>query len=84
MSIVFTFSSTHKVITGEKALLDKGIKVDVIPLPSGIGAGCGLCLQIGRSEFEAAQALLLQSKSEPQSAYLKAYTAGSDSYTLLD
>lgn len=81
MSIVFTFSSTHKVITGERALLDKGIKVEVIPLPSGIGAGCGLCLQIARADCEAARALLSENNAAPQSAHIR---ASGPTFTLLE
>lgn len=83
MNIVFTFGSTHKVIVGERALLDNRIQVETIPLPSGIGAGCGLCLRVARADLETAQALLAQANAAPQSAHLETGKDGAASYTPL-
>ncbi|WP_088189352.1 DUF3343 domain-containing protein [Desulfosporosinus sp. FKA] len=55
MSYILTFANTHAAIFAEKALLQAGYSVGVMPLPSGIKAGCGIALRvddyIASSEF---------------------------------
>ncbi|KLU64515.1 hypothetical protein DEAC_c34580 [Desulfosporosinus acididurans] len=55
MSYILTFANTHAAIFAEKAFLQAGYSVGVMPLPSGIKAGCGIALRvddyIASSEF---------------------------------
>ena len=46
MEYVITFKNTNHVIKAEQTLIKCGIEVGVMPLPSRIRAGCGLCLRI--------------------------------------
>ena len=46
MSYILTFVNTHAAIFAEKALLKAGYPVGVMPLPSGIKAGCGIALRV--------------------------------------
>lgn len=46
MSYILTFASTHAAIFAEKALLQAGYPVGVMPIPSGIKAGCGIALRV--------------------------------------
>ncbi|WP_434510251.1 DUF3343 domain-containing protein [Desulfitobacterium sp. AusDCA] len=43
---ILTFPSTHMAIYAEKALLQAGFSVGVMPLPSSIKAGCGIALRV--------------------------------------
>ena len=44
MEYVLTFKNTNFAIKSEQYLLVKKLHVSVIPLPSDISAGCGICL----------------------------------------
>ena len=56
MSYILTFANTHAAIFAEKALLQAGYSVGVMPLPSGIKAGCGIALRV--ADHIASNALL--------------------------
>ncbi|AET69666.1 Protein of unknown function (DUF3343) [Desulfosporosinus orientis DSM 765] len=56
MSYILTFANTHAAIFAEKALLQAGYQVGVMPLPSGIKAGCGIALRV--ADHIGAKALL--------------------------
>ena len=56
MSYILTFANTHAAIFAEKALLQAGYPVGVMPLPSGIKAGCGIALRV--ADYIASSALL--------------------------
>lgn len=60
MSYILTFANTHAAIFAEKALLQAGYPVGVMPLPSGIKAGCGIALRV--ADHIASIALLKESK----------------------
>jgi hypothetical protein len=53
--MLYTFNTTHDAIAAEKALLDHGISVRVMPMPPQISAGCGIALRISREDAAAAQ-----------------------------
>lgn len=55
---VFTFSTTHNAINGEKALLSAGVGARVMPRPSALGQGCGICLRVDDADRERAVAAL--------------------------
>lgn len=56
MRYILTFANTHAAIFAEKALLQAGYSVGVMPLPSGIKAGCGIALRV--ADYIASKALL--------------------------
>ena len=84
MEVVFTFHSTHDAINGERMLLNGGVKVKVMALPSSLGAGCGLCLRVASSEFDCSQRLLRESDICPQAVYAKEVENGKAVYTVLN
>ncbi|MCL2222931.1 MAG: DUF3343 domain-containing protein [Oscillospiraceae bacterium] len=51
---VIVFSSTNVAIKAEQCLLEHGMKVSVMPLPSQIKAGCGICLRTSPDNISAA------------------------------
>ncbi len=68
--IILTFASTHASITGERALLDAGISVKVMPLPGAISAGCGLCLRIPPESLTISERALHNAGVEIQGRYI--------------
>ena len=46
MEMIYTFNSTHAAISAERLLSNEKIPIKVMPVPSSIKAGCGLCLRI--------------------------------------
>ncbi|NLA82638.1 MAG: DUF3343 domain-containing protein [Clostridiaceae bacterium] len=68
---LITFSQTSQAIRGEGLLLDRGLSVKVIPLPSQIGAGCGICFRIQASELEEAGHCLREAGIEDIGIYEK-------------
>ena len=56
MAYILTFANTHAAIFAEKALLQAGYSVGVMPLPSDIKAGCGIALRV--ADYTASKALL--------------------------
>ncbi|MDR3542119.1 MAG: DUF3343 domain-containing protein [Desulfosporosinus sp.] len=53
---ILTFTNTHAAIFAEKTLLQAEYSVGVMPLPSGIKAGCGIALRV--ADYIAANTLL--------------------------
>ena len=80
MEIVFTFHNTHGAIGGEKALLEGGLKVKVMALPSSLGAGCGICLRVAEADLSRALALLAGAGFEAEGVYRKTGPAGKIQY----
>jgi len=56
VSYILTFPNTHAAIFAEKALLQAAYSVGVMPMPSGIKAGCGIALRV--ADYIASDALL--------------------------
>jgi len=54
MEYVITFKNTSIAIKAEKRLLEKAINAGVLPLPSQISAGCGICLRVSPDEIKSA------------------------------
>lgn len=67
MSYILTFASTHASIFAEKALLQAGYRVGVMPLPSSIKAGCGLALRV--DDYKASSALLKENNIVVSAVY---------------
>jgi len=56
---VFIFKSTNFAIKAERCLLGQKLHVTVMPLPSQIRAGCGICLRVSQKDMELARGTLL-------------------------
>lgn len=81
MEAVFTFKNTHDAIHGERILLDEGVAVKVMALPSSLGAGCGLCLRLPAEALDASRALLEQSGIVPEGTYFRHTENGKITYS---
>ncbi|MCL2619324.1 MAG: DUF3343 domain-containing protein [Defluviitaleaceae bacterium] len=62
MEYIITFTSTSFAMKAEKTLIAQKLQVGVLPLPSQISAGCGLCLRIKPKEIQPAMTLLLDAQ----------------------
>jgi len=51
MEYIITFKNTNFAIKAEQCLLEQKMKVSVLPLPSQISAGCGICLKVTQTEI---------------------------------
>ena len=60
MGYVISFGNTNSAIKAERCLLGRKINVGVIPLPSQIKGGCGICLRVGQSEISRALTALAE------------------------
>lgn len=67
MAYILTFANTHTAIFAEKALLQAGYPVGVMPLPSGIKAGCGIALRV--ADYIASDALLKENNIVVSAVY---------------
>ena len=54
MEYIITFKNTNIAIKAEQCLLEQRLKVSVLPLPSHISAGCGICLRINQDYIKPA------------------------------
>jgi len=67
VAYILTFANTHAAIFAEKALLQAGYPVGVMPLPSSIKAGCGIALRV--VDYIASNALLKQNNIVVSAVY---------------
>lgn len=81
--IVLTFMTAHAAMAGEQVLLDCGVAVRVMPRPSALGDGCGICLRVDEVSGEAARARLEAAGVEVEAAYLKHRENGKSAYRQL-
>lgn len=58
MEYIITFKNTNQAIKAEKCLEERDLKVTVLPLPSKIRAGCGICLKLRAEDIEPALSAL--------------------------
>jgi len=54
MEYIITFKNTHFAIKAEYCLLEQRVQASVLPLPSQISAGCGICLRVGHDDIRLA------------------------------
>ena len=71
MEIIITFARTNETILAEHILMDAGLTIHVMPLPSAIRAGCGVCLRLPRTHLHTASALLEQAGIPVESLYVR-------------
>lgn len=67
MAYILTFANTHAAIFAEKALLQAEYSVGVMPLPSGIKAGCGIALRV--ADYIVSNALLKENNIVVSAVY---------------
>ena len=46
MTCILIFQSVHQVMKAEKALKERGMIVDLIPVPREISSDCGVAIQV--------------------------------------
>lgn len=63
------FAGTSDAIKAEQALVNAGLHVRVMNLPSSIRAGCGICLRLGPDDYTTASRLLNAAGVAPQGVY---------------
>jgi len=64
MEYIITFKSTNRAIKAEQSLLEKRISATVLPLPSQIREGCGICLRVSPGDIRLALGLLTEKNIE--------------------
>ena len=82
MEIVLTFARTNETIHAERILLEAGLTIHVMPLPSAIRAGCGVCLRLPQQQLQEAAALLGQAGIPTESIYTRTVEGERSNYTL--
>ncbi|MCL2233323.1 MAG: DUF3343 domain-containing protein [Treponema sp.] len=75
MEYIITFKNTNFAIKAEQCLLEK-MNVGVLPLPSQISAGCGICLRVKQDEIDAALAALADREISAAGLYSRATENG--------
>lgn len=71
MEYIITFKNTNWAIKSEHYLLEENLQVKVMPLPTQISAGCGICLRIPAAEIQTALDLLSAKKVEDVGLYTR-------------
>ncbi len=84
MEILFTFPHTRGAIRAEKALLEQQIPVSMMPLPSQLGAGCGLSLRLDEDYGAKARQLLTEADIPWENIYRLLRDAEKISYVAQD
>lgn len=79
--IVFTFTDTHNAMSGEKALIAASLPVRVMPRPSSLGQGCGICLRVDMEERDRAEAVFLESGVRTEAVYIRSRNNGGVCYS---
>lgn len=64
-----TFNSTHSAIRAERELLNEGLKVKVIPVPTEITASCGLSIRMDLEDLEKVKKVLKDNDIEVSGYY---------------
>jgi len=81
MEYIITFKNTNFAIKAEHCLLEKKLSVSVLPLPSQISSGCGICLRVNQDEIKAALKALVDKKIDEISLFSRQTGHGRFSYT---
>lgn len=78
--IVITFDATTEAIRAEKLLVQAGLCPLVMPLPSQIKAGCGLCLRVRPEALQAARDALAEGQARWAGWFLRRPGKGGSTY----
>ena len=81
MEYVITFRNTNFAIKAEKRLLEQKLQVGVMPLPSQISAGCGICLRINEDEIKSALEALAEINIDEIGLYVRVMENGKFFYS---
>ncbi len=73
MKYVFLLESVHRVMRAEKVLKEKGIAVDLIPVPREINSDCGVAVELDTGSGEEALKIL----GENRISFLECYVRDS-------
>jgi len=71
MKYVFLFESVHRVMRAEKVLKEKGIAVDLIPVPREISSDCGVAVELDTGSGEEALKILGENKISSLECYVR-------------
>ena len=71
MKSVLLFESIHRVMRAEKVLKEKGIEVDLIPVPREISSDCGVAVELSRESEEKAFLILRENRILMSECYIK-------------
>jgi hypothetical protein len=74
--VIICFDSVSRAIMAEQALAEQAFNVRVMPVPSGIRAGCGFCLRFLPEDIGRAAALLSERGFDVGDAWVKTGTGG--------
>ena len=80
LEIIITFGTTRDAIKSGQVLLEAGLPVKTMALPSALGAGCGLCLRLKVNEFDSGRVILVAAGIEPEGFYYKEMNEGRSVY----
>ena len=79
--IIITFNTTNHAIEGETILLEQGFALSVMPLPSVIGAGCGICLRCAPEDINEITQTLIKNSIIWDKLYKRTVELGRSQYT---
>lgn len=80
MEMILTFENTNFSVKGEHLLLRGGLDVKVMPLPTTIRAGCGLCLRVPPRQLAEAETILADAGVPIEGVYSRKTENGSSTY----
>ncbi|SHH60082.1 Protein of unknown function [Sporobacter termitidis DSM 10068] len=75
---IITFDNTSSAIKAEQYLLAARLRVGVMPLPSQVRAGCGICLRLPEEQIGAALEVLCGNSIADNGVYVR--TAAGNTY----
>ena len=80
MEAIICFESVSKAIAAEQLLAKNTFSVKVMPTPSSVRAGCGICLRFLPEELRKAADFLFEQGFTDTEAYMREEAGGMASY----
>ena len=65
------FHSIHFVLTAERILKERGIEIDLVPVPKNLSADCGMAIAFYRRDLESVRELLQTERCKANAIYLR-------------
>ena len=84
MEYIITFKNTNFAIKSEQYLLEAKLRVAVMPLPSQIKDGCGICLRISAEEIGLARQIIADKNIGAMVLYSRVTLNGKYIYSEID